>query len=73
MPGFAQKDVRRPPGLRTAPSNEVREKLGVPHFDVKRANPQNSIACFYVKFKLPEIHLKNHTMDCVLGVPWDSD
>ena len=33
------------------------------------ANAQSSIECFYVKFKLPEMHLKNHTMDCVLGVP----
>ena len=33
------------------------------------ANAQSSIECFYVKFKLPKMHLKNYTMDCVLGVP----
>ena len=33
------------------------------------ANAQSSIECFYVKFKSPEMHLKNHTMDFVLGVP----
>ena len=33
------------------------------------SNAQSSIECFYVKFKLPEMHLKNHTIDCVLGVP----
>ena len=33
------------------------------------ANAQSSNDCFYVKFKLPEMHLKSCTMDCVLGVP----